>query len=475
MPAMPLQLVGSKLVCNTAATVARGPEVVSGSSGHVLAVLVVMTAVLGSPVHGQAQLQTRLPSTTPQPGLAPNSSLPGSGSSSPSLAPLPGNQPAASLGQPQFDPYSTAPGSNWFGSLWGSGPGGSATGGTFANPSTGVWGPSTAVPGAGSTTAGGLGGYGAPFGGSTAGGAVPPGGVAGAPPSLFPNGLTNPSWITPQGQIVGTPLRFLQGPRFRHGWLAGDEGREVDINETDVSVILTFPEFLYSTQPLYIAPSFTLTLWDNPEGPDFPPAADLPAQTYAAYLDNYWSSDPTRLLGAEVGVRLGLWTDFDTLSVDSFRIQGLGLFRVRLTPTLTMKLGAAYLDRNKVKLVPAGGFLWEPNPQTRVDAIIPQPKFARYITTLGNQDVWWYVTGEYGGNAWTIERAFDGASDRIDYNDIRLIAGLEWGSAELIRQRRRLGFVEVGWVTEREVIYVRRPEDSFTIRDTVMLRAGIGY
>jgi hypothetical protein len=35
--------------------------------------------------------------------------------------------------------------------------------------------------------------------------------------------------------------------------------------------------------------------------------------------------------------------------------------------------------------------------------------------------------------------------------------------------------VEVGWVTEREVIYVRRPEDSFTIRDTVMLRAGIGY
>jgi hypothetical protein len=255
----------------------------------------------------------------------------------------------------------------------------------------------------------------------------------------------------------------------------GDEGRELDVNETDVSVVLTFPEFLYSTQPLYIAPSFSLNLWEGPAGPDFPPGADLPGQTYAAYLDNYWRSDPSRLFGAEVGVRLGLWTDFDTLTTDSFRIQGLGLFRVRLTPTLTMKLGAAYLDRNKIKLVPAGGFLWEPNPQTRVDIIIPQPKFARYLTTLGNQDVWWYVTGEYGGNAWTIERAVDGGSDRFDYNDVRLVAGIEWGSSELFRDRRRLGFLEVGWVTEREVIYVRRPEDSFTVRDTVMLRAGLGY
>ncbi len=402
-----------------------------------------------------AQLQTRLPSqpnTSVQPpgDTASSTATPGPGP----LTTLPsGGWSGSSLGPPTFDPYSTAPGSSllpWSGS------------GTV--PAAPFYGTGAATPSTGATVTSPLTGT-APGGASTAMGTIPP--------SLFPNGLGG--WITPQGQIVGTPLRFLQGPRARHGWLIGDEGRELDVNETDVSVVLTFPEFLYSTQPLYIAPSFSLNLWEGPAGPDFPPGADLPGQTYAGYLDNFWQSDPTRLFGAEVGVRLGLWTDFDTLTTDSFRIQGLGLFRVRLTPTFTMKLGAAYLDRNKIKLVPAGGFLWEPNPQTRLEIIIPQPKFARYVTTLGNQDVWCYVTGEYGGNAWTIERFVDGGSDRFDYNDIRLIGGIEWGSSELFRERRRFGFIEVAWVTEREVIYVRRPEDSFTVRDTIMLRAGLGY
>ena len=49
---------------------------------------------------------------------------------------------------------------------------------------------------------------------------------------------------------------------------------------------------------------------------------------------------------------------------------------------------------------------------------------------MGNQDLWWYVGGEYGGGAWTVEREGD-FSDRIDINDIRVMLGLEWGQAAI--------------------------------------------
>ncbi|MBM3999231.1 MAG: hypothetical protein FJ297_06775 [Planctomycetes bacterium] len=421
--------------------------VVRRLGGISIGMLGLWTALFGAARAVEGQVRVRLPDGG---GAAPIDS----GSS---LAPVPfGGLPAgASLGQPSLDPYTTtSPGSS-FGSIFG---------GTSAPPQPppaygGLPPPGTAGPAAT-----------APWG------PAPWGSTPSSSPSLFPNGIGGSSGTWGSGQTIsGTPLRFLQGPRFKHAWLAGDDGRELDINETDVSVVLTWPNFFYSTQPLYVAPSFGLDLWDNPEGPTFPPGADLPAQAYSAFLDTFWRSDPARLFGADIGVRVGVWSDFQTFTTDSIRIQGLGLGRLKVTPTLTVRAGVMYVDRAKIKVIPAGGVLWEPNAQTRWDFFFPQPKFANYLTTLGNQDVWWYIAGEYGGDSWTIERAIDGGSDRVDLNDIRLTIGLEWGAPELFREGRRLGFAEVGWVTEREAIYVRRPEDDFTVRDTIMLRAGIGY
>ncbi len=404
----------------------------------------LLLPVLAGPL--AAQVRVRLPNGTGDATL----------DSSAGLAPVPPGSfnAGVTLGQPSFDPYAPAPATGGFGSVFGTTP------------------PPTQPP----SVFGGTPTFGSPppvaptFGGSpTLGGTA-------APPALFPNGFCGPNGcVGPDGNVVGTPLRFIQGPRFKHAWLEGGDGREMDINESDISVVLTYPNFFFSTQPLYIAPSFAFDLWDNPEGSTFPAGADLPAQAYAAFLDSYWKSDPSRFFGAEVGARVGVWSDFQTMNTDSIRIQGLGLGRVKFTPTLTLRAGVMYVDRARIKLIPAGGILWEPNPQTRYDIFFPQPKLSNYLTTLGNQDVWWYIGGEYGGDSWTIERAIDGGSDRVDLNDIRAYLGLEWGAPELFREGRRLGFVEVGWVTGREGEYVRRPEDNFTLRDTFMLRAGIGY
>ena len=92
-----------------------------------------------------------------------------------------------------------------------------------------------------------------------------------------------------------------------------------------------------------------------------------------------------------------------------------------------------------------------------------------YLTTVGRYELWWYLAGEYGGGAWTIERA-DGTSDRVDINDIRVSAGLEW-----IGPKGLNIFVEGGFVFKRQVIYVVTPSDSFDHGDTYMVRAGVSF
>ncbi len=301
-------------------------------------------------------------------------------------------------------------------------------------------------------------------------GVLAPGAIGGASPYGY-------NW-NPQGTMAGAwsnqPafVRFFQGPRFRHAFIYGDNDKDsLQINDSDLSLAFAVPNFLFSTQPLYILPSFSLHQWD---GPNAPATADLPSKAYSAFLDAGWQTDPLRLLGAELGVRVGVFSDFNTFTSDSLRVMGRGLARLRLTPTATLKGGVVYLDRNRVKMLPAAGILWQPNPGTRFDLFFPEPKLSHYLNTVGNFDTWWYVGGYYGGGAWTVERA-NGKKDSIDINDIRLMLGIEWGRNEQLRDGRRVGFLEVGYVFNRELLYKNTPADNLDLDDSFVIRAGLGY
>jgi len=310
----------------------------------------------------------------------------------------------------------------------------------------------------------------------------PPGGAGSAfpsqtPPVLFPNRGNQPSLLDgqsmPDFSRWAEPFRVFQRPRFQYAWLFGGSGgpRDLDQSEIDVSAGVAIPNFLYSQQPIFVFPSFSMQLWDGPEELT---GQDLPGQVYSAYLDTMWRSNPKSPFGGEIGVRVGVFTDFDTITTDSLRIQGTGLGRINVTPTITVRAGVMYLDRVKVKLLPVGGILWQPTPQMRLDFYFPRPKFSRYMVTMGTFDLWGYIGGEYGGGSWTIRRPLPiPLSDRVDLNDIRLIAGFEWGLSDELRSGQRTGFIEAGWILDREVIFAAG--GSFTLRDTVMIRAGIGY
>jgi hypothetical protein len=126
------------------------------------------------------------------------------------------------------------------------------------------------------------------------------------------------------------------------------------------------------------------------------------------------------------------------------------------------------LDRIDVKLLPAGGFYYRPTPEWDMYLVFPNPKVRRFLTAIGNSKWYAYAAGEYGGGSWTVRRFH--RDDRIDYNDIRIIGGLEWETQTFIR-----GHIEVGYVWDREIIFLSGLPPSFTPDDTIMLRAGIDF
>jgi hypothetical protein len=284
------------------------------------------------------------------------------------------------------------------------------------------------------------------------------------PGALYPEGIEAPQ-ILPPGSSFGQPLRFLQEARLRYTWLSPMGSNSLGVQDVDTSASFAVP-FFKTVSPLVFTPGFTLHFFDGPQEP--PAGSDLPPRTYDAFLDTAWYPTVTPWLSAQVGVRIGAYTDFDTFSTQSIRVMGRGLGVVSLTPRLQIAAGVVYIDRLLIKLFPAGGVVWIPNPDARYEFLFPNPKLAKRITTLGNTEIWLYGFGEYGGGSWTMKHS-DGASDQFDYNDIRFGAGLE-----SFGYRGLHGLFEVAYVFNRQVLY-RSSDPEFFPSDTIMLRAGLSY
>ena len=124
-----------------------------------------------------------------------------------------------------------------------------------------------------------------------------------------------------------------------------------------------------------------------------------------------------------------------------------------------------------VKLVPAGGVLWRPNPEWDAYLVFPNPKIRKRSISVGSSQWWIYAAGEYGGGRWTIERA-NGMGDDIDYNDLRAIFGFEWET-----QTQSRGHVEVAYVFDRELLFDKAilPPPQLKLDDSIMVRAGLDF
>ena len=280
------------------------------------------------------------------------------------------------------------------------------------------------------------------------------------------------------GSNIGTPLegpytKLLDDLRLRYTWIAGSGPREVEVSDVDASVTLNWPNFLHSGQPLSISPGFSFHFWD---GPSLATSnADLPGRAYSAFLDLSWTSNTQVRSGVEANFVGGVYSDFTrTLTSDSLRFMGTGLGWMRLSESLWVKGGVTYIDRNDIKLLPAAGVFYYPSEDIRFEFYFPRPKFAQRMWTVGNTDIWGYLGGEYGGGSWTVVRArgtLAGTSEQVDINELRVFMGLEWLSGYVGVN----GFLEVGYVFDRELVYKRADPRSLPLKDAMMLRAGISF
>ncbi len=313
---------------------------------------------------------------------------------------------------------------------------------------------------------------------------APPAIVPSNPPPTMPAGYPQPptqqsEWFQ---QTYQQTLHVYQGARGSWTYIMGNgQGTRVAVNELDTSATFALPFFMNSQAnlnkaPLLITPGFGLQLWQGPVQ-TVPTGADLPANTYDVFLDTAWNPQFTPLFGAELGVRVGFFTNWDVFVTDSWRIMGRAVGTLRMTPTFQGKLGVIYLDRNQVKLLPAVGFTWTPNATSRYDIFFPAPRASWKFGQTGRHAWWGYVAGEYGGGAWTFRRSelSGGMITRFDYNDIRVSLGTEWTP---LAPTGLAGNVEIGYVFYRQLFYVTGPPGFQQITDlpsTIMFRLGLAY
>jgi len=255
---------------------------------------------------------------------------------------------------------------------------------------------------------------------------------------------------------------FFQKAQFAATVLPGARSA-TDMRITELELALTFAAPLPTeNHPLLITPSFETRFLEGPLG------VDTPGQLHSAFVQFIWVPQITTNWSLILGIEPGVYGDFENSDDDAFRLLGRGLVRYQPYPgRLEFVAGLLYLDRDDVNILPAGGVLWSPTDNLKLDIIFPAPKLAYRYFYDGRKSRWIYLAGEFGGDTWAVRRE-NGAADRLTLSDLRASVGLEtmFGGGTGWR-------LEVGYVFSRNLEYTDGTD--VTLDDAIMLRAVVSY
>jgi hypothetical protein len=190
---------------------------------------------------------------------------------------------------------------------------------------------------------------------------------------------------------------------------------------------------------------------------------------YDLYLDGLWEQRVADWLAFDLALSPGLYGDFRTTPPQAFRLRGHGYGLVSLTENFRLLGGVDYLNRDSVKLLPVGGILWEPGDGVQLQLVFPRPRVTWRLGEHDGATIWGYTGGEFGGGAWAFKNEHGGHRS-VEYNDLRVVAGVESGS----RYDGHQTHLEVGYVFGRKINFTDLTPD-FTPRDTVLVSLWFSY
>jgi hypothetical protein len=271
-------------------------------------------------------------------------------------------------------------------------------------------------------------------------------------------------------KVVG-PDRFIRQMNYRKTFLPLSD----DLGVIDIAVeAIMSPKWQVFGAPLWITPYFTWHVFDGTH--PFP----LPEYTYDTGVELRHLRKITPRLTGDISVAPSVFTDFDNSQSQTFRVVGRGVGIYDLLPTTQIVLGATYLGRDDIKVLPIAGVLWRPTDVWEIDAVYPRPRVARAIIPpplvqkfsrrpiapwLGFspiQQYWLYSAGELGGNTWTT--GVGGPNNAFTYYDLRAVVGIEQRATHGPRGR-----FEIGYVFSRRATSLAGGDSL--LHDTIMLRA----
>lgn len=240
-------------------------------------------------------------------------------------------------------------------------------------------------------------------------------------------------------------------------WLSGS-GNQLGLTDIDLRGTIKFPRL-----PLFwMAPRYNMFILDGPI------RTDLPGQLYTASLGFNWFQPINQNWHAMFAVSPGVYSDFQTSSSDAIRITGRALAFYKWTDDVQVAMGVVYLDRDDISILPAVGLVYSPDEDTKIEVMFPKPKVSRRYKVTDRFERWLYVSGEFGGGSWAIERA-NGTDDVFTYRDFRLVTGFETKYTSGPKT-----FFEFAYVFGRRVEYESGIGD-YDPNDTAMLRAGFKF
>ena len=258
---------------------------------------------------------------------------------------------------------------------------------------------------------------------------------------------------------------FFQKASITATWLDRGDQDNVGISELETFFTIAIPAPTRK-MPLMISPGFALRALD---GPGTAVTPDLPPRLYDVTTEFRWVTMIQNRWGIELAVTPGIYADdLDQWDEDSLRLKARAATLFKQSPTKSFVLGASYLDRNDISMLPIFGVICTPCSDWRYELVFPRSKVARRFTYGPDWDDWIYVAAEFGGDEYSYQSA-PGMRSRLTYRDVRVRIGVE---------RKRDGGggrrIEVGYVFGRELEFDNGLPD-YEPDNTLMVRAGFAF